>query len=104
MNVWPTIYRSTWVILILLVIAGLVAIFVPKCRNLRQMQQRKAALQQENAEVEARTLALRQKQERFNTDPAYVERVAREIGMVRPDETVFHFTNTAVEEAGESLP
>ena len=104
MNVWSTMYRSAWIILILLFAAGTLAIFLPKCQSLRQMQSRKAELQRENLETEARTRALHEKQERFHTDPAYVERVAREIGMVCPDETVFQFTNSAATAATEEAP
>ena len=38
--------------------------------------------------------SLQEKQKRFSTGPAYVERVARETGMVKPDEVVFQYTNT----------
>ena len=34
-----------------------------------------------------------QKQEKFRSDPAFVERTAREMGMVKPNETIFKFTN-----------
>ena len=95
MNTWGTIYRSAWAVLFVLFAIGLVCIFLPKCHHLRQLQQRKAALQAENRETEALTRALQAKQERFGADPSYVERVARETGMVKPDEIVFQYTNQA---------
>lgn len=80
-------------VLFILFTIGLVCIFLPRCHHLRQLQQRKAELQAENRETEAMTRALQAKQKRFSTDPAYVERVARETGMVKPDEVVFQYTN-----------
>ena len=35
------------------------------------------------------------RQNRFQTDPAYVERTARQIGLVKTNETVFRITNEA---------
>ncbi|NQU41276.1 MAG: septum formation initiator family protein [Lentisphaerae bacterium] len=93
MNKWGTIYRSAWALLIVLFVIGLVGIFLPKCHRLRQLQQRKAELQADNRKTEELTRALLSKQERFSTDPAYIERVARETGMVRPDEIIFQYTN-----------
>ena len=93
MNTWGTIYRSAWAVLFVLFAIGLVCIFLPKCHHLRQLQQRKTELQAENRETKALTRALQAKQERFSTDPAYVERVARKTGMVKPDEIVFQYTN-----------
>ncbi len=93
MNGWTTVYRSAWVVLFILFTIGLVCIFLPRCHHLRQLQQRKTELQAENRETEAMTRALQEKQKRFSTDPAYVERVARETGMVKPDEVVFQYTN-----------
>jgi len=94
-NGWATVYRSAWVVLFILFTIGLICIFLPRCHHLRQLQQRKAELQAENRETEAMTRALQAKQKRFSTDPAYVERVARETGMVKPDEVVFQYTNTS---------
>jgi cell division protein FtsB len=91
-NGWATVYRSAWVVLFILFTIGLICIFLPRCHHLRQLQQRKAELQAENRETEAMTRALQAKQKRFSTDPAYVERVARETGMVKPDEVVFEYT------------
>ncbi len=95
MNGWATLYRSAWVVLFILFTIGLVCIFLPRCHRLRQLQQRKAALLAENRETDAMTRALQAKQKRFSTDPDYVERVARETGMVKPDEVVFQYTNTS---------
>lgn len=99
MNIWVAIYRSAWGVLAVLLIIGLVCIFLPKCNHLRQLQLRKGELQAENRELEAMTRDLQAKQERFGRDPAFVERIARETGMVKQGEVVFQFTNPAETEA-----
>jgi cell division protein FtsB len=56
--------------------------------------QRAAMLEEENRLKADRTRELRDRQDRFHNDPAYVERVAREtLGKVRPDEVIFRFTD-----------
>lgn len=79
--------------LIVLLMIGLVCIFLPKFNTLRKHQRRKDENTAENRQLQLDTNELRTKQERFNSDPAVVERTARNIGMVRPDEVVFKFTN-----------
>jgi cell division protein FtsB len=68
-------------------------VFVPRCNRLNALQRRKAALESKNRALEMETRELRTKQERFLTDPGFVEHTARETGMVKPGETVFRFTN-----------
>lgn len=93
MNYWLVIYRFAWGVLGVLVTIGLVCIFVPRCNKLRAMQRKRIELQTENRTLEAMTQELRIKQERFSTEPPFVERTAREIGMVKTNETVYKFTN-----------
>jgi cell division protein FtsB len=94
MNYWVVIYRFAWLTLVILLAIGLTCVFVPKCNQLRQLQKRKAAIERENRETETRTRELRERQERFRNDPAFVERVAHDMGLVRENEVVFKFTNT----------
>lgn len=93
MNWWVTIYKLAWGFLVVLFVIVLICIFLPKYHSQRELQRKRAEIEQENRDIEARTKELRIKQEQFRTDPAFVERTARETGMVRPDETVFKFTN-----------
>jgi len=92
-NYWVVVYRLAWGLLVVLFGVGLVCAFLPKCHRVRELQRRKAVLQQENRRIETVTRDLAMKQERFRTDPAFVERTAREEGMAKPHETVFRFTN-----------
>lgn len=79
--------------MIILIIIGLICIFLPKCNQLRELQDKKGVIAEDNRAIEIETNELRTKQEKFNSNPAVVERTAREIGMVKPDEIVFKFTN-----------
>jgi cell division protein FtsB len=89
MNPWEVIYRVAWVLLIILCVVGIVCIFLPKCRNYHEQQERKARLEEENRGIEAATRDIQMRQERFQRDKAFVERTAREQGMAKPGETVF---------------
>ena len=93
MNTWRAIYRFSWIALIVLVAISLVCEFLPKCHHLRELQRRKAELQAETHRTAAQTRELWEKEKRFNSDPAFVERVAKENGLIKPDEVVFRFTN-----------
>lgn len=89
MNIWLVIYRVSWVLLVVLCIVGLTCVYVPRINNMRALQEEKAAIEAANARERARIDELRDKQERFQTDPEYVEHVAREQGMVKKDEVLF---------------
>ncbi len=93
MSAWRLIYRFSWSVLAVLVGIGLVCVFTPKCRSLTSLRSTRTAIEESNGKLVADIKDLRIKQERFTSEPAYVERTAREIGMVRPDETVYLFTN-----------
>jgi cell division protein FtsB len=72
-------------------VVGLAYIFFPKLQALRELHQKKERTDEQNRRLEARIAALRLDQERFHSDPSFVERTARESGMVKPNETVFKF-------------
>ncbi len=95
MDFWKLIYRFSWTLLAVLVVIGLTLVFAPKLRSIAQLREKKNMLTAENEALEAQIRATREKQRRFTTEPSYVERTAREIGMVRPGETVYVFTNQA---------
>lgn len=95
MNVWKTIYRISWIVLTALILAGIFCIFGPKFNSLRKMQQDKNELKQENQLLESKIATLRTKQERFSSDPKFVERTAKEMGMIRTNEIVFKFEDSS---------
>ncbi len=94
MNSWLVVYRVSCAVLAATVIVGLVDIFLPKIRENEAKQKRVAILEEENRLKFEGARELRKRQDRFQDDPAYVERVAREtLGKVRPDEVIFRFTD-----------
>jgi cell division protein FtsB len=93
MNPWPAIYRVACIACLVLLCVGGVCAFLPKCNQLRELQRRKAQVAEENRHTAALARELREKEERFHTDPAFVERVAKETGMIKPEEVVFKFTD-----------
>lgn len=94
MNPWVLIYRFAWMVVIASCVVAIVCVFLPKTHNYQTLQNRKNALEQSNAQMESRVRQLQSNQKKFRTDPAFVERVAREQGMAMPGETIFRFPQT----------
>ncbi len=93
MNLWNLIYRLSWGLLAILVLIGLALVFTPKARELARLQAIKTGLETSNAEKSEQIKELQIRQERFVSDPEYVEQTARESGLVMADEVVYKFTN-----------
>ena len=93
MNIWNIIYRFSWGLLAVLAAVGLFLVFTPKTRKLAYLQSVKAELEARNEKKADQIKDLQVRQERFISDPEFVEHTAREAGMVMPDEVVFKFTN-----------
>ncbi|HNR94031.1 MAG TPA: septum formation initiator family protein [Kiritimatiellia bacterium] len=88
---WDAVYKGAWVVLIALLIAGSVLMFIPKLQEYRRYQQTAAKLEEESRHEEEIIKHLKMQQERFRTDPRFVEFVAHEMGMVKSNETIFTF-------------
>jgi cell division protein FtsB len=93
MNYWVIIYRVALAVVIVLVTIAMIWAFVPKINRYRDSSEKRVELQDENRRLSEEVKTLQSKQERFTSDPLFVERTAREIGMVKPDEVVFKSTN-----------
>ncbi len=91
MNFWRTIYRISWALFAVLAISGLLYIFVPQCRSISRLQKQKKVLAKKNENTEREISALKTKRDRFTSDPAFVERTAREMGMIKPGEIMYRF-------------
>ena len=91
MNFWVLVYRLAWMVVVASGVVAIVCIFLPKTHNYQTLQNRKEALEQGNASMEARIRQFEQNQKRFRSDPEFVERSAREQGMAKPGETIFRF-------------
>ncbi len=94
MNTWLMIYRLLCVILVGILIIGVIKIFLPKIRQNTEKQKIITVLEEENRATKDMIKELRQKREKFVSDPEYVERVAREeLGKAKPGETIFRFND-----------
>ena len=88
MKFWITIYRFSWGLFLLLCAICVLCFFVPKLRQHDKLQRDKAAKIEEIHGRQAQIADLQRRQERFSTDPRYVEYTARQMGMVKPNELV----------------
>jgi len=105
MNLWLTVYRAATVVFVGLVIIGLASLFLPKFRQLRARQREVARMEEQYRAREEAYQQLIQKEERFATDPRFVERVAREeLGKAKPGEIIFRFSETNAGESGAPAP
>ena len=73
------------------VAAAAVVFFGPLLEKRAEDSRELATLRAENDAIERRTAELRRKQNEFDTNPEYVELVARREQRARPNETVFDF-------------
>ena len=70
---------------------GIVLAFTPKVKQMQTYQTTRDALQQRIEITVTAEKELKDKQQRFRTDPSYVEKVAHEVGYARKGEMIFHF-------------
>jgi cell division protein FtsB len=89
MNLWLVVYRSASVVVAVLALVLVVCLFMPKFHRYRELQRQRQALEQENASLEGRARQIERNRDQFETDPDFVERLARERGRAKPGETVF---------------
>ena len=88
---WDAVYKGAWAVLISLLIIGGVCMFIPKLQEYRRYQSTAAKLAEDTRQEEEIIKHLKMQQERFRTDPRFVEFVAHEMGMVKSNETIFTF-------------
>lgn len=76
--------------LVVMLLVAIICAFRPRGVQVRELQNRRAQIEETNRQTEAQIRELRIKQQQFLTDPTFVERTAREeSGMVKSNETVF---------------
>jgi cell division protein FtsB len=92
MNFWILVYRFAWIVVVVSCVIAVVCVFLPKAHSYRELQKRKVALEESNARMEARARQLESNQQRFRSDPDFIERIAREQGRAKPGETIFRFS------------
>ena len=88
---WNLINRIVLVAIVVMAGVGVVLAFTPKVRQLQAYQDTHDTLQQRIDVTVTAEKELKEKQRRFMSDPAFVQKVAHEVGYARNDETIFHF-------------
>ena len=99
---WDMFIKIMIVTILIMVIIGIGLAFTPKVKQMHLYQQTRDRLQQRIDETVAAEKKSKNKQQRFLTDSAYVEKVAHEVGYAHKDELIFHFPDT--NEADEVTP
>lgn len=94
MSITQWVYRIAGIIALIIFAIGAICLFVPKYREYAGLQKKRDIMVEQNREKSEQIKALKEKQERFTTEPAFVERTARKAGMVTKDEIVYKFKDT----------
>lgn len=89
--IWRIITRVFWLIVIGACIAGFMALYTPKYYQYNELSRRIRAMQEGNRDLETAVRRLEMRQRRFLSDPAFVERTARELGMAKPGEVIYKY-------------
>jgi len=88
MTVWIKIQRITWLFIAVVVSIAVVCIFVPLYSKFRTMQDKRQDLRDGIAANDAKLRFYQLQQQKFPTDKAFVEQVARRAGMVKTNEAL----------------
>ena len=88
---WNLINRIVLVAISMMAVVGIVLAFTPKVKQIQAYQNTRDTLQQRIDITVTAERDLKVKQQRFRTDPSYVERVAHEVGYARKGELIYHF-------------
>jgi len=103
-NYWVVIYRFAWGALLVLCAIGLILIFIPKINEMRELRERREAFEKETAATRDAIRERMIKLERFADDAAFVERTAREEGMIKTNEVLFRFPARSGDETTTPSP
>lgn len=82
------LYNMAWAIIVILCLIGTAIVVAPQLSRQGRLHEQKHAREQESRQLDEDIADLRTRQSRFHSDRDFVERTAREMGMVRPDEVV----------------
>jgi len=87
--------QVTVAVIILLSVGVGYFVFLPKYTQWHALEKRRDVLSREIALKEAEIRSLKSRQQRFKTDPDFVEVVARQSKRIRPNEILFVFEEPA---------
>ena len=79
-----------------LLLRGLSIIFQERYARITGLQRQNRETETDIRELQRMTSDIRRSKVRFKSDAEFVQRVARELGLVCPHETVFQFVEPAV--------
>lgn len=91
MSTWNVISRIVWFALGTLVLIGMGFMFIPLIQLDQEYHRREEQLRHDIQTKQQAIRELQLKQERFESDPAFLERIAHEFGLAKPGETLFRF-------------
>ncbi len=94
MNFWVMLYRIGWIALGILFCVAVTAMFLPQIKRYQDLRHTESTLQEDIRLEEEMLNHLKKQQERLQTDPRFVEKIAREeLGYAKTNETVFKFVD-----------
>ncbi|MFU8779682.1 MAG: FtsB family cell division protein [Kiritimatiellia bacterium] len=93
MTLLQIISRVSLIVIAVAILTAFALFLIPLMREANGLRAEKAALEEEIARKEERIRELKSFQERFVTDPEFVEQTARQMGLVAPGETIYEFNN-----------
>ena len=93
---WVGVQKFIAGLIVVVCLIGVALLFVPEYAKYRDRQEKKRRFIEAAANEEAQRKHYLQLQERFTTDPQFVEHTAREVGMVKTNESVFRLTDGPV--------
>ena len=96
MNVLKFTQRICLLLIGLLLVGIVLRLFLPKITLQKELRAREAELRLDIQKEAEELRMLKLKQEKLQTDPRFIEKIAREdLGYAKPGETVFRFEDEA---------
>ena len=88
---WNLINRVVLAAVAVMAMVGIVLAFTPKVKQMQAYQNTRDTLQHRIEVTVVAERELKEKQRRFLSDPAYIEKVAHEVGYASQGEMIYHF-------------
>ena len=105
MSRWATVYKFTWILIVVVCMVGVLFLFIPRYVKYRENKRLIAQYKQDIRIETAAEKQYREYQQRFLNDPSFAEEIARKEGMVKTNESVirsipYSETNATREHSG----
>lgn len=88
MSRWKTIYKFTWVLIIVVCVIGVICVFLPQYAEYRQRKRKLAQYEEDIKFEKGLEKQYRENQERLADDRSFMIEVLRENGRVMTNESV----------------